>query len=276
MQLIDTHCHIVFGVDDGSYSENESVRMAKIAVRSGITDIIATPHCIPGMFENYAGPEYEEAFRRLEEALDENGLGGALRIHRGMETFSSDELIEQFDSGMLHFLGDSNYLLIECDFSEDPRRFREVLERLIRREVRPVIAHPERYYFAHDDIKYLFDMVDMGCVLQLDTESIVGHFGRRCRECAINLLAEGAAQLAGSDAHDSGMRTPDMREAADFVADRFSGRYAELLFDENPARILNNRRLLFPGESMPPKPPRPQHPKRRKDGFMSDEEYWGV
>ena len=76
----------------------------------------------------------------------------------------------------------SDYLLIECDFGEDPWVLRSVLKGLLERSVIPIVAHPERYYFAHDSLRYLFDYVDMGCVLQLDTESITGAFGRECTE----------------------------------------------------------------------------------------------
>lgn len=277
--MIDTHCHIVFGVDDGSDCAEESIEMARIAINSGITDIIATPHCIPGMFENFVGRGYEEGFRRLFTELEAEELTGKLRIHRGMEAFADRTTLECFDRGLLHCMGKTNYLLIECDFGEDPRIFRDILSGLIHRDIRPVIAHPERYFFAQDDTRYLFDYLEMGCVLQLDTDSILGNFGRASRSCALKLLENGAAQLAGSDAHDAVSRTPDMRLCADFVADNFSGEYAGLLFDINPARLLANKPLHFiegsaairqhsdsrRGESL-----------RRSSRFMSDEEYWGI
>ena len=275
--MIDIHCHIVYGVDDGSYSRNESLRMAAEAIESGITDIIATPHCIPAMFENYVGPDYYAAFDRLYAALHDEGMDRDLTVHRGMEAFATPSTLAQFDRGALHCLGSSDYLLIECDFAEDPEFFSGILKGLLERRIRPVVAHPERYFFAHDDIRRLLDMVDMGCVLQLDTESITGAFGRKCRETAFALLDRGAAQLAASDAHDSDMRRPDMREAADIVADSFSPRYAQLLFDTNPRRILENRPLLFRGQygSEEGRDGTSRH-HRRRDGFMTDEEYWGI
>ena len=265
--MIDIHCHIVYGVDDGSYSKSESLRMAQIAVRSGITDIIATPHSIPGMFENYAGEELDAAFSRLKRLIEENDLAERLRIRRGMEVFADDETIERFENGRLLTLAGTDYMLIECEFGEDPGYFGEILEELRRRGVHPVIAHPERYYFAQDEVQYLLDYVDMGCALQLDSGSVTGFFGGRSQRTAFKLLDIGAVQLIGSDAHDSEQRTPDMREAADIIANEFSPRYAELIFDVNPDRLLKNKRLLFPGE--PPE-------GKRRDRFMTDEEFWGI
>lgn len=265
--MIDIHCHIVYGVDDGSYSRTESLRMADIAVHSGITDIIATPHSIPEMFENYAGEELDASFARLEKLLEGNGLSEKLRIHRGMEAFANDDTIERLENGQLLTLAGTDYLLIECEFGEDPEYFGDILLRLRRRGIRPVIAHPERYYFAQAEPKYLLDYVDMGCALQLDSGSVTGMFGPRTRRTALELLDIGAVQLIGSDAHDSESRTPDMRDAADLIANEFSHRYAELIFDVNPARLLKNRRLLFPGD---------EPPGSHRDPFMTDEEFWGV
>lgn len=275
--MIDTHCHIVYGIDDGSGSEDESLEMAQIAIESGVTDIIATPHCIRGMFENFRGRGYEESFESLESLLHEHGIDRRLKIHHGMEAFADGHTLSDYDRGLLHRMGRSDYLLIECDFSEDPRNFREVLKGLLQRSARPIIAHPERYYFAQENIRLLLDYVDMGCILQLDTESITGAFGRACSSTAFALLEYGAAQLAGSDAHDSRERTPDMRHAADIVADNFSSDYAELLFDINPARVIENKRLIFPSREQSERAPERRRTRsRRTETFMSDEEYWGI
>lgn len=268
--MIDIHNHIVWGIDDGSDSELTSFEMAMIAASSGITDIIATPHCIPGRFENFCGPEFDAALSLLRDALSKEKSTSRLRIHRGMEVFACDSTLDDYDSGKLCCLAESNYMLVECDFDEDPWFFRDVLMQLKQRGVRPIIAHPERYYFAHDSIGYLFDLVNLGCALQLDSDSIIGEFGNTCRGVALELLSSSAAQLIASDAHDQTTRVPDMRAVADYVAQRFSYNYASLLFEDNPRRILENRTLLFRGQS-------PSGGRARPSSrILTDEEYWGV
>ncbi len=268
--MIDIHNHIVWGIDDGSSNEDISLEMGLIAVSSGISDIIATPHCIPGSFENYCGQEFDEAFFRLREKLKQERSTSRLNIHRGMEVFACETTPQDLESGRICCLAESNYMLIECEFGEDPWFFRDVLGALLQRGVRPIIAHPERYYFVQDDTRFIFDLLNMGCALQLDSASITGDFGRECRSVALELLSSSAVQLVGSDAHDTATRTPDMREAADIVARNFSVNYANLLFYENPKRILSNRTLLFRGQS-------PSGGRSRPSSrYMSDEEYWGV
>lgn len=266
--MIDTHCHIIFGLDDGADCEETTLDMARIALESGITDIIATPHCVPDNFDNYAGPELEEAFIKVMALIDDFS-DSRLRIHRGMEVYATPSTVELFEQGKFVFMSKSNYLLVECAFDEDPWFLRDTLRSLLRRGVRPIIAHPERYYFAHDSIRPLLEMVEMGCALQLDTASITGDFGSSCRRAAIELLDSSSVQLAASDAHDASSRVPDMREAARFVAFNYSSNYADLLFEINPGRILQNRSLLFRGQGQSGR----SQPSNR---IMTDEEYWGI
>lgn len=268
--MIDTHSHIIWGLDDGSPDEECSLEMAMIAVSSGITDIIATPHCIPGNFENYCGSDFDAAFDAFRAMLEKEQLSRKLRIHKGMEVYICDSTPEDYDSGRICCLADSSYMLIECDFSEDPWYLRDIVLALRERKVNPIIAHPERYYFAQDSTRYLYDLIDLGCALQLDTASIIGDFGSDCRRVALELLSNSAAQLAASDAHDTSYRTPDMRRAADFVARHFSPNYASLLFFDNPRNIIDGRRLLFRGQTSSGQRSKPS------SRFMTDEEYWGV
>ena len=271
--MIDIHCHILWGIDDGSASAEESLEMGRIAAACDVSDIIATPHCIPGRFENYCGSELDKSFELLFEGLSGSRTASSLRIHRGMEVFASPDTLADYDDGALLSLADSRYMLIECAFDETPSFFRGVLKGLASRGVHPVIAHPERYFFAQDDLRYLFDFLDMGCSLQLDTSSIAGGFGRRCRETAMELLASGAVQLAASDAHDADIRSPDMRPAWEIVANEFTARYADLIFNVNPRRILQDDRLRFPGREELDR--RERRTPSSRPRFMTDEEYWG-
>lgn len=268
-RMIDTHCHIIFGLDDGSDSIETTLEMAHIAVSAGITDIIATPHCVPGSFDNYAGDDLDRAFKNIR-TLVSDATDSRLNIHRGMEVYAASSTIDLLEKGLLVYMSRSNYMLVECAFDEDPGFLRDTLRSMIRRGVRPIIAHPERYYFAHDSIRPLMDMVDMGCALQLDTASITGDFGSSCRRTAIELLDSGAVQLAASDAHDAFSRVPDMRDAAKFVAFNYSSNYADLLLEINPARVLENRSMLFRGQNSSGR----QSPSANR--FMTDEEYWGI
>lgn len=124
--MIDLHCHILPGVDDGSADEEESCAMARLAVESGVTDIAATPHCnAPDPFYNYADSALHARFARLRQRLEREQI--PLRIHEGMEVFTTPELPRLLDEGRLLTLGGTRYLLIEFAFGESEWFFDEML-----------------------------------------------------------------------------------------------------------------------------------------------------
>ena len=141
--MIDLHCHILPGVDDGSADEEESCAMARLAVESGVTDIAATPHCnAPDPFYNYADSALHARFTRLRQRLEREQI--PLRIHEGMEVFTTPELPRLLDEGRLLTLGGTRYLLIEFAFGESEWFFDEMLAAVRARGLTPVLAHPER------------------------------------------------------------------------------------------------------------------------------------
>ena len=116
--MVDIHCHILPGVDDGSPSMEDSLEMARMAADSGVTDIIATPHCnLPGDGpKNYRSAALRTGFSRLRQALEQEGI--PLRIHPGAEVFCTPELPELLDRRQLQTLGGGRYLLVEFYFDE--------------------------------------------------------------------------------------------------------------------------------------------------------------
>ena len=113
--MIDLHCHMLPGVDDGASSEKEALLMAQVAVDSGVTDVALTPHCnVPGKFSNYYDQQLEGRFCRFEQLLHREN--GSLTVHRGMEVFVTPELPRLLDNGSLLTLGGSRYLLVEFAF----------------------------------------------------------------------------------------------------------------------------------------------------------------
>ena len=142
--MIDLHCHILPGVDDGAASLEESLSMARLAVDSGVRAIAATPHCDPESgFDNYRSRELAQRFLRLEQAVQREKL--PLRIHAGMEVFVTPSTPRLLREGQLLTLGGSGYLLAEFDFQCGAAFAERMLSALRQEGVRPVVAHPERY-----------------------------------------------------------------------------------------------------------------------------------
>lgn len=241
--MIDIHCHIIPGVDDGASDPLESLQMGETAEASGVTDIIVTPHCnIPGSYGNYCGPAYDRAIGSLRALFKEHGL--SLRLHRGMEVFGTDDIGDLIDQDDVITLAASRYMLVEFDFNDDMWRVRRVLLDIMRRGITPVIAHPERYYAVNDDIQFALDWVDMGCLLQVNRTSLLGLDSSDAANTSRALLDLGAVHFAATDAHSSFTRSTDLIDAFEFISERVSEEAARILTFENPLRVIQNRSIL--------------------------------
>lgn len=241
--MIDIHCHIIPGVDDGSSDFAESIRMGEVAEACGVTDIIVTPHCnIPDSYSNYYGRGYEAHFDSLVSLFAENGVG--VRLHRGMEVFGTDDVGELFDSGGVITLAGSGYMLVEFDFGDDMWRVRDVLYSLLDRNITPIIAHPERYYPVQDDMQFALDWIDMGCKLQLNRTSLLRSRSDPAARTSHSLLRLGAAHFVATDSHGVFTRTTELLDAYNYIAERYSEEWARILTEENPRRVIENRMVL--------------------------------
>ena len=241
--MIDIHCHIIPGVDDGSGDFAESIRMGEIAAACGVTDIIVTPHCnIPGSYTNYYGAWYEREFDGLRALFSENGIN--IKLHRGMEVFGTDDVGRLYDEGYVLCLAESSYMLVEFDFGDDMWRVRDVLYSLLDRGITPIVAHPERYYPVQDDNQFAVDWMNMGCKLQLNRTSLIGPSGDPSTRTAKSLISMGAAHFVATDSHSIFSRTTELADAYRWVAEHFSEEWAEVLMVENPQRVIENRRVL--------------------------------
>lgn len=238
--MIDLHCHILPGVDDGAATEDESLRMARLAVESGVTELAVTPHCnVPGQFENYLTPGLVRRMADLQKLLDREGV--PLKLRPGMEVFVTEELPGLLEENKLLTLGQSRYLLVEFGFGESVWFVERMLRTVAGHDLVPVIAHPERYYFVQDDPRHLLRWAEEGCVLQLNKGSFFGMFGRRAARAAHWCLDRGCIHLIGSDGHSPYRRTPRLNDIYDLISDIASPELAELLLRENPADLLADR-----------------------------------
>lgn len=139
-KMIDIHCHVLPDVDDGAGDIIESLEMLRIAAESDITDVIATPHCAPGMFNNYNDSTLDEVFTLLSLAAQEEHIN--VNIHRGMEVYFDSNTAENFTSGRVLTLGGSRYILIECNFFTMPKNMNDALRMLIDGGFRPIVLIP--------------------------------------------------------------------------------------------------------------------------------------
>ncbi len=240
--MVDIHCHILHGVDDGAEDFETALDMAELSAQCGTTEIIATPHAnIPDFsYENSPGVILEKV-KSFNEALTRENI--PLRIHPGCEIFAAGDFVNLLKSGKLLTLNNSDYALVEFDFFEHPASVFMKLEQLLSEGFVPVVAHPERYAFVEEDEDSVNILKNMGCLLQCNKGSITGRFGASAKLIAHEMLVRGQVDFIASDAHGSRMRTPSLTDAYQMVSELYSKGYADLLFDINPRKILNNQKI---------------------------------
>ena len=240
--MIDIHTHILFGVDDGSKNLEMSLKMAKIAYESGVNTIVATPHCMPGIYSNYASEKLEKRFKELKEAIADYGI--PVHLRKGMEILVTEKIEKLLEEKKVWTLNDSNYLLVEFSFDEDPMYCNKALGEIHRKGYIPVVAHPSRYYFVQENPQIVYDWYVSGYGIQINKGSLLGSFGKREHDCANRLLRHGLVTCVASDTHRPDTRTPDMKEVWRYLVERYGKEYSYMLLHENPKRILRDLPLV--------------------------------
>jgi len=235
--MIDTHCHLLPGVDDGAGDEQEALQMARLAAAGGITGIVVTPHDLPGLYGLPPGI-IRERVAALQQSLQEAGID--LKLYPGSEVALAPDLPLRYARGELLTLADSGrYILVELPLAEIPPYTGDVLYRLQVSGLVPVIAHPERNGGVLQNPAWAGDMVERGMLLQLSAPGITGLFGRQVQGLALELVRRGWVQLVATDAHSAKKRPPDLVGAKRTLENLLLPEALELLFNTNPSRIIS-------------------------------------
>lgn len=240
--MIDIHCHILPNVDDGSLNIEMSLDMIAAAYDSGVRSMIATPHCCPGLFDNYAGNDLQQAWDELYHAVHAAGI--PIHLYQGMEIMAFDDLPVFLQKGGVWTMNGTPYFLIEFSFNEDPTFCRKILSSCIDVGYLPIIAHPARYFFVQDDPSHVYEWYAMGCGIQLNKDSLLKRHGHKAYEISNSLLRHHLVSCVASDAHSSNIRTTDLDEVREFLLNEYSEEYAYMLLEENPFRILEGKKLV--------------------------------
>lgn len=239
MRFIDTHCHIVPGVDDGAPTIDVSLAMARIAVTDGITAIIATPHIVEGFYD---GRDLEKRLEALRIVLAEKEID--LELVAGAEVPMSVCMAGEKNILEGLTLGDSPCLLMEtADTSYDQVARATYQVRLCG--LLPVLAHPERTVFVQKDpgrLKQLLANGDVFC--QITAASFEGLFGKTVQKTAFSMLKLGMVHLVASDAHSAGRRNPHLSTSRSLIINSVGEKNAAVIFQENPYRVLAGNELL--------------------------------
>lgn len=235
--MIDLHCHLLPGIDDGAPDLATSLAMARIAVADGIQVIACTPHIYAGMYDNN-GPAIRRAVAELQARLGDAGI--PLRLTLGADTHIAPDLVDGLRAGRIPTLHDSRYFLLEPPHHVAPPRLAETVFDLLAAGYVPVITHPERLSWIEDRYPVFIDLARRGAWLQVTAGSLTGRFGEAARYWGERLLDEGWVHILATDSHGVERRPPLLAEGQR-AAERWVGPDEALhLVKTRPQGILDN------------------------------------
>src|SRR5579859_2211700 len=255
--MIDLHCHILHGIDDGAKTMEESLAMAESAIADGITHVVATPH---------ASTEYSFDFARVRAARDElqRHLGDRLQVATGCDFHLNPENLAAVRQTPAQFcINQKDCLLIEFNEFSIPPAMDQALHHLQLAGLRPIITHPERNGILRAQPERLLRWVRVGCHAQITAGSLLGMFGTGAKSDSLAWIAQGLVHFVSSDAHNTSSRPLQLSAAREVVRGHFGEETAKALFVENPLAAFEGRALPYVREVADERPA-----KRRKRFFF--------
>ena len=244
--MIDTHLHILPGVDDGPETIDEALALARVLVQEGVHSAIATPH-YNDEFPRRSAAEIQARVHDLQCALDRQGI--PLRLYAGHEVLIKPGLVEDILAGRLATLNGSRYLLLELWPSTWIPETERVIFELRAAGIVPVLAHVERYQAIRDNPDRLATLMQQGVLAQLTAGSLTNLWGKTIRRTAEMLLKRGLIHCVASDAHGLRKRAPDVIRSLQCMEKLLGQSRTYDVTEIWPAVILNNNVRSLPSST---------------------------
>lgn len=241
--MIDIHSHILFDVDDGPKTIEESLALLRESYAQGVRAIVATSHRRKGMFET---PEekIQAHFKLLQSRVKE--VADDLLLFYGGEIYYTSDVIGKLENGQFPTYAKSKQVLLEFSSYTPYKTIQDAASQIIRLGLTPVIAHIERYDALAKELAHVQELIDMGCYTQVNSvhvlkPKLLGDELKVYKQRVQTFLDANLVHVVASDMHDMTRRPPYMRQAFDIVTAKYGPSRASDLFLRNPLAILQNK-----------------------------------
>jgi protein-tyrosine phosphatase len=229
--VIDLHSHLLPGVDDGSRTVEQSVKVLGSMAGQGITDVCLTPHIKASRAEAGPPPVHDQAFTALRQAAPP-----APRLHRGAEIMLDRPLTRPVASARNLTLNGTRYILVEFPRLVPFDIATTALSQVLDLGLLPILAHPERYSCC--SVEGVRHWKALGARMQVDSTTLLTGQARGQR--ARQLVGDGLADILAGDNHGDDR---SVATGADFLQAQDGSEQVELLAVRNPAAILSDQPL---------------------------------
>jgi protein-tyrosine phosphatase len=196
----DMHSHFIPGIDDGAQTIEDSIELIRFFHEKGYKKVVTTPHIMGDAYRNT--PEIiMEGLGKVRAALKENNI--PIEVEAAAEYYIDYDFETKLDKGNLLTFG-KNYVLVEVSFVNPPDNLYNTFFKMQLAGYKPVLAHPERYTFWHKQFDKYQEIMDKGVFLQLNMNSLTGHYSVETKRIAEQMISKGMISFLGSDCHHTG------------------------------------------------------------------------
>jgi len=240
--MIDIHSHILPNIDDGARSVDEALTMLKIAIDSGVTTQVLTPHIHLGKFDN-TKEAIEQAFTQFRDTVDATNL--PIKLLLGAECRIGPEIMQLVNQDAIPYLGEvegKKTFLLEFPRTEVPFGSDNLVHWLLSKNYLPIIVHPERNSTFLNNRQKLQVFIDLGCPLQITASSITGKFGDDVQQMTEELLVAGNVTAIASDCHNLKGRAPDLLAGFEQAITIVGEQQASTLVNLLPNELIHNNK----------------------------------
>lgn len=237
--MVDIHCHILPGVDDGAQTIEESLHMLRKAESVGVKIVVASVHFLRGSYETESS-ERRRMTDELQKAADDKGI--QVQVKPGVEYYLAPQILEDI-SNLEEFTINNNrkYMLVELPMNTVPPSIVDIFFSMKVKGITPILAHPERNSTICRNPQTIFALVEKGCLMQINAGSILGHFGGESKKMARYLITNGLAHVVGSDMHSSDSVT--LNKAVPPIEKLLGREQALRMFIDTPQQIVDGEEL---------------------------------
>lgn len=234
--MIDIHSHLLWNVDDGPETMELSLKMLNVAAKEGITEIVVTPHYNHPLY-SVKLKDVEVKVNILQNELNKNNT--PIKLHTGHEVRLTSDIINLQKSVHFHTLANSKYILLELPSNFVSFFVFHMIHDLNKKELIPIIAHPERNKEIISNPDILEKMIQIGALAQVTSGSLAGLFGSKIQRFALKLIKSNLIHTYGSDAHNLTNRPFLFNEGLAYLEKRKQLDMVDL-FLENNNRVVKN------------------------------------
>lgn len=235
--MIDIHNHLLYGIDDGSKSIEESIDVLRDLESVGYTDIILTPHYIRDSKYNHSANDNYKLLKELKNRIKENDIN--INLYLGNEIFIDEGIFELLIDGEIYSLNGSKNLLIELPMNGEFPGYLEIFSDLIDKGCNIILAHPERYLSFQKDYNKVIELKQMGVMFQSNLGSLNGKYGKESKKLIKKLLKDKKVTFLATDIHHKKHDLNDFKKAKKHALKYVSEKEFNALVKVNPSLILN-------------------------------------